>query len=196
MKKMFLLMIAAASFATASAQLSLGVKAGGQMTTLSGNDYLDYDKWKGGFYAGVYGRYHVQKNLSIQVEALYSEQGAKGEFKSNLSNYKITHTLNYFAVPLLVQYHLPVGLYVETGPQFAFKSKSKFKNEDSGASNDYPANDFDFSWVAGVGYKLGNKIGVNARFNLGFSNVIEITQTRSSNRAIQLGVSYALFGKN
>lgn len=193
MKKVLLSVICLASIATASAQFSLGAKAGAQLTDFRGGSYFaEESKMKVGYYGGAYGRYHFTKTMAAQAEVLYSAQGAKIEDGSDDYN----HNLNYITVPVMFQYHLPLGLYFETGPQISFLTKAELKDGDDKLDVKEATKKTDFAWVAGAGYKITEEIAVNARYNFGISDINDAEMGgKAHNNAIQLGISWKLFGK-
>lgn len=190
MKKVFLSLFAIAAIATASAQTSVGVKAGGQFTNFAGSDKPEGAKMKVGFYGGAYARFHVSENIAIQPEAVYSVQGAKFKEDGVTANWNS----NYINVPVLFQYHLEQGqgLYFETGPQIGFLMSAKIKVDGEKLDVKDGMKSTDFSWAIGAGYKITEALGVNARYNLGLSKIGE-GDGKVKNSAIQVGLSYALF---
>jgi hypothetical protein len=192
MKKVFLSLICLASLATASAQFSLGAKAGAQLTDFRGGSYFaEESKMKVGYYGGAYGRYHFTDKIAAQAEVLYSAQGAKIEDGDD----DYDHNLNYITVPVMFQYHLPLGLYFETGPQISFLTKAELKDGDVELDAKDVTKKTDFAWVAGAGFKITEELGVNARYNIGISDFTDAEMGgKAHNNAIQLGVSWKLFG--
>lgn len=193
MKKVILSLIGIASIATASAQFSLGAKAGASLTDFNGGSYFAKEsKMKVGYYGGAYGRYHFTKTMAAQAEILYATQGAK--IDDGDGDYK--HNLSYITVPVMFQYHLPVGLYFETGPQVSFLTKAELKDGDNKLDVKDVTKNVDFSWVAGAGYKITEEIGVNARYGFGITDVSDAEMGgKTHNTSIQLGISWKLFGK-
>lgn len=188
MKKVFLSLICLASIATASAQFSLGAKAGAQLTNITG-DGVDADM-KIGYYGGAYGRYNFTSNIAAQAEILYSAQGAKDKEDGDTK-----YNYNYINVPVVFQYHLPVGLYFETGPQIGILTKAEWKNGDAKLDVKESTKKTDFSWVAGAGYKITEELGVNARYNFGISDINDMeVGGKAKHSVIQLGISWKLFG--
>jgi opacity protein-like surface antigen len=192
MKKVFLSLICLASLATASAQFSLGAKAGAQLTDFRGGAYFaEESKMKVGYYGGAYGRFHFTDKIAAQAEVLYSAQGAKIEDADD----DYDRNLNYITVPVMFQYHLPLGLYFETGPQVSFLTKAQWKDGDDKRDLKDITKKTDFAWVAGAGFKITEELGVNARYNIGISDFTDAEMGgKAHNSAIQLGLSWKLFG--
>jgi len=190
MKKVFLSLICLASIATASAQFSVGAKAGAQLTNFTGDGADGLDS-KIGYYGGVYGRMKFTENIGAQAEILYSAQGAKYDMLGET----VKWNADYINVPILFQYHLPVGLYFETGPQVGFLMNAKAKSDDHTEDLKDGAEKIDFSWAAGAGYQITKEIGVNARYNFGLSKINKEggDDDKMKNSAIQLGITWSLF---
>jgi hypothetical protein len=188
-------------YSSASAQVSLGVKAGGAITSLPG----DYNNdTKNGFYGGVTGELPVGKKFSIAAELVYSLQGNKqrimfAEWAPNDSYYatgkKENMNLSYVNLPLLVKYQVIKNIFIETGLQPGLLVNARVKT--SQGSGDIKDNyeSFDLSWPVGIGFKLRNGLGANLRYNTGLTNVYKGNQWEPKNRVVQLGLFYN-FKKN
>jgi hypothetical protein len=184
MKKIFLLLVMAGSFAATKAQISYGAKAGLNVSNVGGED-TDGNKAKLGFYLGGFVGVPVAESFSIQPELVFSSQGAKydGDYKVNMS---------YLNIPVLARYTTQSGFFAETGPQLGFLLSAKAKEDgESGNVKDY-FKKTDFSWAFGVGYQTESNIGVNARFNLGLSKLDEDGEAKVFNRVFQVGLFYVL----
>jgi hypothetical protein len=187
MKKGLLLFVCAIAIATVSqAQVRFGLKAGVNLASLSGdNDGL---KMKIGFNAGALAKITVSEAFSVQPELVYSAQGAKadeGDGKLNLS---------YINLPILAQYNTS-GFTIEAGPQFGFLMSAKQKIGDVEDDIKDDLKGLDLGLAIGVAYATESGFGVNARYNLGLSNMIDDggDEFKLKNSVIQVGVFY-LFG--
>jgi hypothetical protein len=184
MKKIFLLIVMAGSFAAANAQISYGVKGGLNVANIGGED-VDDNKAKLGFHLGGFVNVPVAERISVQPELVFSAQGAKFEGDSK-------YNLDYLNVPVLARYTIPSGFFAETGPQLGFLVSAKAKNDgDKTNVKDY-FKKTDFSWALGVGYLMQSNMGVSARFNLGLSKLDEDGQSKVFNRVFQAGFFYVL----
>jgi hypothetical protein len=98
-------------------------------------------------------------------------------------------------IPLLLQYNAS-GFIAETGPQIGFLMSAKAKADD----DDVDVKDFfestNLSWAVGLGYQLPGGIGINARYNLGLSNIAKTEDDDFKYKAntIQIGLSYSFGG--
>ena len=184
--------LAALLFAgTVSAQhVNIGVKGGLNLYNINADNGSTYDT-KPGLNLGLLGHIHLAKQLGLQPEIVYSSQGAK--FGTN--NSKLN--LDYINVPVLFQYMFDNGFRLEAGPQVGFLVSAKSKL--NGTSTDVKANfkSVDFGLGAGIGYiHPPSGFGVDARYNLGLSNINEMGTVKSHNRGVQLGVFYLFNHKN
>jgi len=183
MKKVFLLLVMAGSFAVAQAQIKYGGKAGLNVGNFGGKDADDF-KAKLGFYLGGFVEVPLAEQFSIQPELVFSAQGAKAD--------DVKYNLSYLTIPVMARYTTASGFYGETGPQLGLLLSAKAKHD--GNSTDFKDNlkGTDFSWALGVGYLTQSNIGVNARFNFGLSKLDEDGNGKVFNRVFQVGFFYVL----
>lgn len=210
----------------AFAQLNFGVKVGGNLSTISGmvsedsglnwGDLASADAsqaMKLGLNAGVYAEYMVLPLLGIQVEANFSMQGVNTEATASSSLLGVSATTNtaykanYVTVPILAKVHF-MNIRAYAGPQFGFATgfntttKTVSGDNTNTQDNTLEAGDyssFDLSLVVGAQYKLTNNIGVDARYNIGLTNVFPavkdnngevLTEAWGKQGVLQLGVFY------
>jgi hypothetical protein len=190
MKKVFLLIVSVASFATIQAQTKFGIKAGANLASLAGDD-VDDAKMKIGFNVGGFAKIGLTESLSLQPELVFSAQGAKFEDEGD----DVKYNLSYLNIPVLLQYNLPMGLNFEAGPQIGFLVGAKAKQGDEKADVKDFFKSTDFSLALGAGYLTKANIGFNARFNLGLGNIADSDDGDVKNSVIQVGVFYAFGGK-
>lgn len=168
-----------ASTALFAQQPKFGLKAGLNMATLtnSGGDL------KAGFHGGGLAHIHITPAFSLQPEIVYSNQGSKGSSDSKLN-------LNYINVPVLLQYNFDNGFRLQGGPQIGFllNAKSKFGDLETDVSDNYKS--IDFSIPVGLSYLGYSGFGVDARYNIGITNVVENSATNYRNSVLQFGVFY------
>lgn len=177
----------AATAGAVNAQVQFGAKAGANFATLTGDDVEDA-KTKVGLNLGLFARLPLTESIKLQPELVYSMQGAKDDTEGDASL-----NFNYINVPVMFQYHTTSGFFVETGPQVGFLTSAKFKFEDEDVDIKDEFKGVDFSWGFGLGYQLPAGFGVNARYNLGLSNIAEDFEGETpniKNSVIQVGVFY------
>lgn len=172
---------------TVNAQhVNFGVKAGLNLYNIHYDNSTTYDT-KPGLHVGLLGHIHLDKHLAVQPELLFSGQGAK--YKANGTTTKLN--LGYINVPVMLQYMFDNGFRIEAGPQLGFLVSAKAKAD--GSTTDVKDNikTVDFALGFGLGYiHTPSGFGVDARYNLGLSNINKNSSVKSTNRGFQLGVFY------
>jgi hypothetical protein len=221
MKKIMMIAAMMVAAVTANAQnevgqITLQPKVGLNIASNTGTG----NKSKAGFAAGVEAEYGVAENFGVTVGALYSMQGTKasGEtFDDEGGKVKSTIKFNvdYFNIPILVQYYPIQGLAIKAGVQFGFVVRNKAKLDvtasgetykDDGSVNEFlddcktlglirnddaKLNKFDFSIPVGLSYEYQNFV-LDARYNIGVSKVIKNYKDKNSVFQITLGYKFAL----
>ncbi len=158
--------------------VSLGIKGGLNLYNINNDNSSTYDQITG-YHFGLLGHIHLKNPWAIQPELVYSTQGAK----SGDANYK----LGYINVPVLIQYMFDNGFRLQAGPQVGFLVSADNKDE---------LNPIEFGVSFGASYVVPSTgFGIDARYNLGLSNINKESDVNSTNRGIQLGIFY-IFGHN
>jgi hypothetical protein len=209
------------SFAV-KAQIRVGVKIGlneseintsnNQFVSVGGNNQTLRNFPKAGFNGGLLLSIPLSKKFSLQPEAVYSTQGADG--KPTVA-YAVSATevynFNYVNIPLLLKQKLPLGIFLETGPQLGLLVKADIDESVVGTytTTHYSVkNQFkstDVAWVLGAGYLSPFNVGFDIRYNLGltdFSNTAPTSGMQTApiqngsikNSVVQIGV-FVVFGK-
>ena len=172
---------------TVSAQkVNVGVKAGLNVYNVNNDNGVEYDS-KTGFHAGLIGHIHLGPQFGLQPEVVYSSQGAKFDFANTESKLK----LGYINVPIMLQYMFDNGFRLQAGPQVGFlvNADTETNGNETDVKDNY--NTVDFGIGAGVGYiHPPSGFGVDARYNLGLSNINKNDAIESKNRGFQVGVFY------
>ena len=184
MKKLFLSIITLLLFTAGFAQrrtVEFGLKGGVNIANYSGN--VNPTDPRVGFHIGGLAHIHTSNpRLGIQPEIVYSTQGAK--FSSG------THKIDYVNVPVLIQYLGRGGLRLETGPQIGALVSAEY--EDNEGAEYSIKNGFeraDFSWAFGLGFLSSSGLGLDARYNLGLSDITK-GNGKIHNQVWQFGVFY------
>jgi hypothetical protein len=168
---------------TASAQISLGLKGGLNVSNLNGlNDLEDVEtKALVGFHFGAFTTFNLGRNFAIQPELVFSTQGTKVEDVDE--NLKV----NYFNIPIMVRFLTNSGFYLEGGPQFGFKvneiSDVDFEDLDDEFENS------EVSGCVGLGFQpTKSPFGIGARYNIGLTSVAELEDFDGSKVDVKNGV--------
>jgi hypothetical protein len=208
MKKLFFTAAVVMCSLTAFAQskegtFSIQPKAGINISNLSNKDNA---KVKVGFTAGAEAEYQLTKQLSLSAGALFSMQGAKSttvfrevdNTTKEIREVDIKNTMefDYINVPILANYYIIEGLAVKLGIQPGFNIIAKRKRTDGVEKESKNLSDLgvdvrkvDISIPIGVSYEF-NDFVVDARFNLGLTEVADLV--KSKNRVFQITFGYQI----
>lgn len=201
MKKTILVLAVVFAAVAAQAQVSFGVKAGANFSTLGGDDYDEVDGKKSntGFHFGGFANIGISDNFAFQPELVYSaKQGM--EYRATIlgQNYELNVNLNYLNLPLMMQYRTH-GFYAEAGPQVGFLLTAKSKAKSGGVTEEEDIKEdlkgIDFGVNLGLGYELKNGLGIGARYNFGMSNIADDDNSDVKNRVLSVGLFYKFGGK-
>jgi hypothetical protein len=137
--------------------------------------------------------------LAVQPEILYSGAGSKitstsGGLNPTTQNYE--QDLRYIAVPVMLQWKSTGGIMVELGPQAAYLIQAKQDGPgETKTDNKSSFDKFDFSAGAGIGYLSRIGLGIGARYNWGFRNILDDggnsnNTAKLKNQVINIGLSW------
>jgi len=166
--------------------VNIGIKGGVNLYNVHNDNDTKYDL-KVGYHFGVLGHIHLKNHFAIQPEIVFSTQGAKYKIENQSTNYN----LNYLNVPVLFQYMFDNGFRVQAGPQIGFLISAKSKNDNNTTDVKSDLKPIDFALSIGASYIFPpTGFGIDARYNLGLSNINENSDVNSTNRGFQLGLFY------
>lgn len=178
---LFVFLLLSSSFILHAQDTHFGLKAGLNISSLDVKPGGDYDA-KAGLHIGALAHVHLAPHFAVQPEVVYSMQGGKDR--------GVRWKIDYINVPVLFQYMAGGGFRLQTGPQLGFAVSSKVKSGNVEVDNDDDVNTFDFSWAFGASYLGAGGLGVDARFNIGISNIYEPDFPEVRNRVFQAGIFY------
>jgi len=177
-----------------SYKISVGVKGGVNFSTMSGTpDDIELNpKFDIGYHLGVIGNCHFGRRVKdvspggtglfgLQVEALYSQHKAK----TDMGNMEV----DYFEVPVLLQYYVFPNVNIEVGPTIAGAISSSPDNL-SNSNVSYKTGDFkgfDVMLSGGVCYKHKSGFIATARYNYGTSKLAGNFPCKMSVFSVSLG---------
>ncbi|MCA8832119.1 porin family protein [Hymenobacter pini] len=215
------LLAAAALLATVAVSESkaqgirFGLKAGGNMSNLSG-DLTDESRYenKFGFHGGAMLNIGLLDDgfLSVQPEVLFSQKGFKfAENKAfGLYQYSGSRTYNYIDVPVLLKINAD-GFFFEAGPQYSYLMKVKDETKRSlngtvftnysGTQNLDNVNRNEIGYAAGLGYQSDAGFLIGIRYNGSFTDFAKDGYTgdadvrNARNSVFQASVGFLLPGK-
>ncbi|WP_100615889.1 porin family protein [Confluentibacter citreus] len=183
MKKLLLsAVIAVLAMNNVNAQeVKFGAKAGVNFASLSGDDVEDLDG-RTSFHIGGVANIAISEKFAIQPELVYSSQG----FTVSESGVDVTGKLDYINLPILADFSVAEGFSIQAGPQIGFNITDKVEAE--GESESLDAESIDLGAAFGVQYKMETGLFFQARYVLGFSEIIEDVDAK--NNVLSLSVGY------
>lgn len=182
MKKFLTLLFVLTVFSMISfAQMQAGLKAGVNISNLSGDDAGSPDS-KTGFAFGGFFMYQFSPMFAIQPEAYYTMKGATEKMDFSGTTVDLTYTLDYIEIPVLFKFLIPIqGSGVRpaifAGPFLGINTTAKVKAEFDGQSQeedltDTKSTEFGLQFGGGIGFPVGKgELGVDLRYILGLSTI-------------------------
>lgn len=204
MKRLYLLFATSLLTVFCSAQtVRFGVRGGMNISTESSQEYPWGDvvssfRSKTGVNIGGAVCFPISETIDIEADILYSRQGYKNYYyfaetigqTDSRGDYVVNS--HYLNIPVVAEYFVWKGLYVECGPQIGFLLSKKDNFGESFYGNIYERSKtkkIDLSLVAGLGYRLANDIFINARYCYGFTGTSKFYDG-GKNKNIQISLGY------
>ena len=207
MKKHFLLLGLALCAHASSAQLTGGIKAGINVAQLfaEAQGESETTDMVVGFQLGGYLNHSFSEKIVFQPELIFSRVGGKdSEYDPDLQDeIGVQFKFDYLAIPLNIKFKINDNFGILAGPQVGYLAGAKTKIDLFGTSVTVDVKDqfkaLDLGANLGLSYTI-NKIGIDLRYFLGFSNIADIDDPDVSdatikNRTFSLTVNYQLFEK-
>lgn len=174
----------------AFSQISLGLKAGANISNFTGEFGPIEKQAKVGFHAG--GLVHISfGHLVLQPELLFSTQGAKLKYLNTETDFEVS----YLNIPVMLKWETDGGFYLEGGPQAGFKIS---ENVPDSISSDFVKGG-DFSIGLGLGFHSKKGFGIGGRYVVGISKIGEFDSGNIDpdfkNAVIQFSIFYTFLGK-
>lgn len=187
-------------YAFSQAQFAIGIKAGPNFSTIDANSSFGENyRNRAGFHGGAFVLVKGGK-IGVQPEVIFSQQGSKvridtKNFESNFS---------YVNIPIMLKLYTIAGINIQAGPQFGFITTAEAPVVDQLSPDGYSVEDVkdkmkssDFSLGLGLGWDLPFGLTVDARYNLGMSNIFDKDAAaqrplEAKNQVFQLSVGYKL----
>lgn len=175
-------LIVCASIAAAQVQVALGIKGGANISKFDEEEADNLVSPHGGAFV----LFKLSK-IGIQPEVLFSQQGAK---LSDVDLGEVDFKTSYLTIPVMLKLYLIGGLNLQAGPQFGFLTAAEIDETDVSNS----LKNSDISANLGLGWDLPFGLTVDARYNLGLSDVNDGLSSESfKSRVIQVSLGYKLF---
>lgn len=184
------LLITFSAVATTVAQeVQWGVKAGYNLSSLSGSPEGVDVSYRSGFHAGVLAEFGLSEKFSVQPELLYSTEGASSSYDFEESGFTVSSSeelkLGYLNLPIMAKYFVIPALSIQAGPQLGYllSAESDYEYSTSMAGEDFAesgtddftdeANRLSFGLNFGLGYDFTNNFFVQARYHLGLTSLVD-----------------------
>jgi hypothetical protein len=162
-------------------KITLGIKAGANMQTITGNTWDG--KYNPGFVAGAFLGLTKGK-IGVQVEALV--KSAKLDSKGSVTSPTVSVKTMSLDIPLLLQYKLISRLWIQAGPQFSSTISAKQGSTD--VKNALNTSNFDA--VVGLQAILPLHLVAGARYVHGLTDFNKSNTETWNSRSIQVYVGF------
>jgi hypothetical protein len=142
---------------------------------------------RAGIHAGILVEVPVARNISVQPELVYSQQGCS--FQSNNKTY--TEKWDYINIPLMFRFYvLDRRLGIEGGPQIGVLVNGTISDGRTSVNlrDVYDVNDIDVAICFGVSYSITDNFEIGLRSNVG---VLKVTKNNeNTGNTMQFGLAY------
>lgn len=187
MKKLFLVG-ALALFGAVNAQVNIGGKGGLSIVHLTAE--IEGETGNSGSkispYVGFMLEAPINNNLKFQAEAIYTVLGGKDETEGVSSEFKIPELI----IPVSLKYYSNEKFYIQGGLNLGFVTGPEISYQNLSVKADEAFKSFDLGVLLGLGYKIAPKLDLEARFNVGVSDVSDIDGVTLRNNYWQVGLNY------
>lgn len=189
------------------AQTEYGLKTGLNVSKFSGTLIGAEYKQKIGFYAGGYANFGISEKFKVQPEILFALQGSNFVIENmeirddpndipKVGDFKTKTTETTISIPIVAQYFVADGFYLEAGPQIGLILNRKEVIIESPTDDpnfngpaDFNNDTFDLGLAVGAGYELSDKLTLNFRY---FFGLIERDLFNVKSSVLNLGIEYKL----
>ncbi|MGO3183744.1 MAG: porin family protein [Aequorivita sp.] len=182
------------STASTSQNVQYGVKAGMNISKLSGNSNDPFSRYDGkvGFHLGGIIELALNEKFSIQPELLYSYQGTDINYGERVVR------LNNLQLPIIGKYYIVKGLSAEVGPVFSYLLSAKYvatlTSQGGRQTIDITDNykSVDIALGLGASYRLKSDLFFGLRYNFGLLNIndADVNNAKVRSNVFQLSVGY------
>lgn len=132
MKKMVLvcLTVFCTGILCAQSEVDFGPKFGLNVTNISNADANN----KASIHLGAFAHTKLTDLVGLQVELLYSRQGASDKWKEEGQRVKMKMRVNYLNIPVLARLEVLRNFTVDLGPQLGFALNGRWKAKAGGTT--------------------------------------------------------------
>ena len=202
-----------------NAQIEIGFRAGANMAEADLQRLYDKPfelESMRGIQASLFANFQLGSSFALQPEISYSQKGFEASWNNADSSY--TLRTNYFEVPLMLEFGIPIGknlrIFGNAGPNasYLFNAKEEFFDN---VNETFSITDYNFqeenmlerldlgvNFGGGISVRINRwKIMADARYNIGLLSLIEVDSANNffetaKNKVtnIAIGASYTLIG--
>ena len=159
---LILILFAVIPFSLPAQQFRAGVIVGVSATQISGDQLAGYNK--PGLVAGGMVSTSVSKKFDVAMEILFFQKGSKKNAdpeKEDYNSYLLR--LNYFEVPVMVQWNFSKRFALEAGPTFGALVSEYEEDQYGELANRRPFNKFELGFAGGMKVHFSQKFSFIAR---------------------------------
>ena len=165
MKKLITLLLLTTITAAHAQGLDFGVKLGFNFANVDGiEDFEQRTGLSAGFFAGA----RLGDKLGLQIDALYSQQGA--EVGQTYSDIVQDFNLDYISIPVVVKYYITENLNIHAGPQMGILLNDETSVVGQVFDN-IGTDSVDWLGTLGLGLDLPLGLRAEARYSFGLTRV-------------------------
>ena len=181
MKNLLTLLLFTTITAAHAQGLDFGVKLGFNFANVDGiEDFEQRTGLSAGFFAGA----RLGDKLGLQVDALYSQQGA--EVGQTYSDIVQDFNLDYISIPVVVKYYITENLNIHAGPQIGILLNDETSVVGQVFDN-IGTDSVDWLGTLGLGLDLPLGLRAEARYSFGLKRVVDGSVSIPSLPEIQEG---------
>lgn len=160
----------------------VGLKAGGNLSGFTTNDFLSTDVF--GLQVGAIGVKNFNRNFAAQVELVFNQKGGIFEVPFSDSNPEIK--LNYVSIPILGKTYLSNNITFELGPEIGFLV-SKSTTSVGGFEGLDQLKSLDLGASAGFSFQFYSGLVIQTRYTYGLSKLVDGSDYRNSYINLSVG---------
>ncbi|MBL0340629.1 MAG: PorT family protein [Bacteroidetes bacterium] len=144
-----------------------GIVAGLSTSQISGDQLSGFNK--AGILAGGFVSTQLSPKFDMQMEILYIQKGSRKNANPDKEDYtSYLLRLNYFEVPLLVQWKYSKRFILEAGPSIGVLLSTYEEDEYGEFNSSFPFEKLEFGVMGGLNVMLAKGFSFNTRFERSF----------------------------
>lgn len=184
------LVICSGSVSAQKKFITLGVKAGGNLSSMSGD--INKTNYVFKYQAGITADLALTENFYVITGLDFQAKGTKSKTKGSAN---LKYNPMYLQIPVHAAYKMDIApntkFVIEAGPYVAYGIGGKVKGDGKKVNifGDNKFKRFDFGVGAGVGVELG-KIVVKGGYDFGLINIYDVKKDKARNHNAYLTLGY------